>query len=70
MSARRPLLFELPPRRRRFMMHVIDAGNAEGGKHLARFRCKRCGAETDWYTVDSITEAKRGTPCAACNRAK
>jgi DNA-directed RNA polymerase subunit RPC12/RpoP len=31
-------------------------------------RCTRCRAETDWLIFDTVTEAKRGIPCEACNR--
>lgn len=58
-------------------MGVMDAG--EPG---CRFRCRRCGHETDWIGVWSVkdgwertdqpltlTEAKRGVPCPKCNQA-
>jgi hypothetical protein len=63
-----------PPRARpRVLMHVSDAGNVghgqseDFGKPLCRMRCGRCGAESDWLIFDTITEAKRGIPCEACN---
>ena len=70
-------LFDVPavPRQRpRKLMHVFDAGDA-GGCHVTetgafmddvRFRCARCGFETDWVNIQR-TEAKRGVPCPRCN---
>lgn len=57
----------------RVLMHVVDAGQVEHGrpedlgKPLCRLSCKRCEAESDWLIFNSITEAKRGIPCEACN---
>jgi hypothetical protein len=64
-------LFGVRPRRApRVLMHVTDAGDSsEPGKPMCRMRCTRCGAETDWLVFDSVTEAKRGIPCDACNPA-
>lgn len=60
-------LFPKPPRRRpRVLMHVIDAGYADKWV-WARFRCGKCGTETEWLTVDTVAEAKRGLPCERCN---
>lgn len=62
-------LFEKPARAKpRVLMHVIDAGdNERGDKQLARLRCGKCGSETEWLEFDSVTAAKRGLPCEACN---
>lgn len=38
------------------------------GKPLCMMRCSRCGAESDWLIFNTITEAKRGIPCEACNK--
>lgn len=58
----------------RALMHVCDAGNVEHGKRedlgkpLCKMRCSKCGAESDWLIFNTITEAKRGIPCEACNK--
>jgi hypothetical protein len=57
----------------RKLMHVAEACQIETGeasdigKPLCRMRCHRCAAETDWLMFDSVSEAKRGIPCEACN---
>lgn len=52
-----------PPRAKpRVLMHVIDAGD-----QIAKFKCASCGAESEWLPFSTITEAKRGIPCEACN---
>ncbi|WP_227461634.1 DUF1643 domain-containing protein [Cupriavidus pauculus] len=54
-------------------MHVCDAGDCQAGaaedlgKPMCRMKCGRCGAETDWMIFDTVTDAKRGIPCASCN---
>lgn len=61
-------LFDNPPKPRakpRVMMHVIDAGDG-----MAQFGCRKCGHETDWESVESVTVAKRGIPCPKCNEVK
>lgn len=56
-----------PPRAKpRVMAHIIDAG-CSCESNLARFRCRRCGWESEWLFVASITGGKRGTPCEKCN---
>ena len=64
-----------PPRSRpRVLMHVSDAGDVHSGraedlgKPMCVMRCARCGAETDWLIFETVTEAKRGIPCEACNK--
>lgn len=64
-----------PPRGKpRVLMHVSDAGECHTGaaedlgKPICVMRCTRCGAETDWLIFDTVTEAKRGIPCEACNK--
>lgn len=62
-----PDLFGPRPRRSpRVMMHVIDAGDGCESA-IARFRCGRCGHETDWQDVRTTTEGRRGVPCPKCN---
>jgi hypothetical protein len=46
-------------------MHVCDAGEA-GGDMIAKFRCRKCGRETDWQKIESVSSAKRGVPCHDC----
>ena len=58
---------ELFPRERtpsRKLMHVTDAGNANG-KWL-RFTCSHCGHTEDGCYDLTLTEAKRGIPCPKC----
>lgn len=60
------LFGDRPRRAPRVMMHVSDAGNGCESA-IARFRCARCGHETDWLEVQTITEGRRGLPCPECN---
>lgn len=53
--------------RPRVLMHVTDAGDGGEGKPMCVMTCRRCGAESGWLQFDSVTEAKRGIPCEACN---
>ena len=69
------LFGERPRRAPRVLMHVSDAGNvdcssdaADLGKPMCRLQCVRCKAETDWLIFETVTEAKRGIPCEACNK--
>jgi hypothetical protein len=63
-----PAEFRPPPIPRRHLMHVFDAGPDDGeASHLVRFTCKRCGYETGWVRVESVTEGRRGKPCPTCN---
>lgn len=72
---KQPLLFDaadIPRTRPRLVrMHVIDAGigcgDAEPGEQFVRYACAKCGAETDWESARSISEAKKGVPCHNCN---
>ncbi|MBN3839312.1 hypothetical protein [Burkholderia sp. Ac-20349] len=66
----RDLFGEKPRRPRRVLMHVFDAGGDGADDVLARFECGKCGARTDWMKCDTVTEAKRGIPCEACNKPK
>jgi len=62
----------LPPKspraKPRVMAHVIDAG-CSCETDLARFGCK-CGWESEWISVASISDGKRGIPCEKCNEVK
>lgn len=54
---------------RRVLMHVADAGDGEHGGPVCLMACRACGARTGWLRFDSISQAKRGMPCAQCNGA-
>jgi hypothetical protein len=62
------LFGEVPRRPRVLRMHIIDAGTAENGDKIGRYQCGRCGAETDWLEITSISASKRGIPCETCNQ--
>ena len=67
------LLFDSLPRSKRVVrMHVVDAGvgcgDFEPGEQHVRFKCDKCGAESDWETMPSISAARRGKPCHNCNK--
>lgn len=53
-------MFQTPPRPRRVLAHVVDAGHK-----AAEFAC-RCGWR-EWQPVQSVSQAKRGVPCPVCN---
>ena len=56
---------------RRHLMHVCEAagcGDDDGSGALVRMRCAKCGGETGWITLPTVTHAKRGIPCEQCNR--
>lgn len=68
-----PTLFENERARqpRRVLMHVIDAGGGcgdEPGTHEVVMQCGKCGYETGWITVRTVTEGRRGRPCPKCNQ--
>ena len=58
-----------PPRAKpRVLMHVSDAGGmGPPDDNWVRMQCTRCKTETDWLNFTTVTEAKRGIPCATCN---
>lgn len=60
-----------PPRKApKKLMHVSDASGCctdEGDGAMVRMQCKRCGHETGWLHLATVTEAKRGKPCPVCN---
>lgn len=70
---RQSFLFETPKKKRtkpRVLMHVFDAGNCGGcddGEHDVCFECRKCGHQTDWVRVRTVTEGRRGVPCPKCN---
>jgi len=68
--ARQGDLFGRSRRRRVWRMQVIDAGDGHGSDMVAQFRCSRCGTETDWLVIRTVSEAKRGIPCHRCNTAR
>jgi DNA-directed RNA polymerase subunit RPC12/RpoP len=56
-----------PRRPPRVMMHVVDAGQSEGGPIIC-FGCTKCGHNTDWIEDDqSVSQNKKGRPCPECN---
>ena len=58
---------QMPRRKPRKLMHVIDAGGCGEGHHV-QFKCKHCGHDDGWGIYDNtITELKRGMPCPKCN---
>lgn len=59
---------EKPRQSPRHLMHVADAGHREDGQPICKMHCRRCGAETGWLPFRSVTAAKRGIPCEACNK--
>ena len=65
-------MFDKPRKKREWLMHVCDCGtgNADGltgTQELVKYRCNKCGHETDWIVMPNVTAAKRGIPCVACN---
>ena len=60
------LFGEKPRRKRRVMMHVIDAG--QNTYKVIMFECSKCGYNTDWIRDErTISENKRGMPCPKYN---
>lgn len=69
MVAKQLRLIDLPkePRAKpRKLMHVWDAGCGHDKKDLVKFKCARCGTESDWKLM-LMSDAKRGIPCPTCN---
>jgi hypothetical protein len=59
------LLFDTLPRtrKRRIMMHVVDAGS-----DMVQLKCRRCGHDTGWVAESEPWYLdKRGRPCPTCN---
>jgi DNA-directed RNA polymerase subunit RPC12/RpoP len=67
------LFAELKPPRKapQKLMHVCDVDDNcccdDGSTWPVKFKCSRCGHETDWVEPRTVTEAKRGIPCPVCN---
>lgn len=57
---------DAPRRKRRVMMHVVDAGMC-GDTRIVVFECGGCGHRTKWTEARTVTEDKRGRPCPNCN---
>jgi hypothetical protein len=53
--------FEKPKSPNLKRMHVIDAG-----QEMAKFECSRCGFVSEWLSMDSHSQIKRGLPCPFC----
>lgn len=66
MTAQPSLFAELPRRKPRKLMHVVDAGNG-AGCCVVKFECGYCGFRSDWVEQRTVTEEKRGRPCPQCN---
>jgi len=57
-----------PPRAKaRQMAHVFDSG-CSSEAYLAHFECKVCGWQSEWLSIGTVSEIKRGVPCEACNK--
>jgi predicted Zn-ribbon and HTH transcriptional regulator len=68
MTARQGELLEKPKRRLRGqLMHVCDAGECFESL-IAVFHCRKCGYESKWLKIETVTKAKRGLPCPICNK--
>lgn len=48
-------------------MYPIDAGPGPGDQIMALMECPKCGHDGGWWDFDTLSEAKRGTPCPVCN---
>ena len=46
-------------------IHVTH--NVEDNWCIVMMHCSRCDLFTDWFQVQTVTEAKRGVPCPRCN---
>lgn len=53
--------------RPRVLMHVTDTTLMPDGRHACVMVCKRCRSRTGWLPFSSLSKAKRGVPCEACN---
>jgi hypothetical protein len=65
MTRQGELLLKPKRKMRGQLMHVSDAGDADG--LICKFRCKKCGFQSEWLKMPTVTEAKRGIPCPKCN---
>lgn len=65
-------MFGKQRKKREWLMRVIDCGNGncgqlKDGEQFVFLKCGRCGHESGWITLPSVTAAKRGIPCPKCN---
>lgn len=65
-------MFEKPRKKREWLMHVVDCANDNCGpledrEQVVAMKCPRCGHESGWISIPSVTAAKRGLPCPTCN---
>jgi DNA-directed RNA polymerase subunit RPC12/RpoP len=65
-------MFGKPRKKREWLMHVDDCGNdncgpLEDGEQFVSMKCNRCGLESGWIVLPTITAVKRGIPCERCN---
>ena len=65
-------MFDKPRKKREWLMHVVDCANGncgelEDGEQVVAMKCARCGHESGWISLPSVTAAKRGLPCPKCN---
>jgi len=67
MTARQGELLPKPPRRSRgVLMHVSDARH--DAVATVELTCRKCGHQTGWIAFRTVTEARRGLPCPACDQ--
>ena len=65
-------MFDKPRKKNEWLMHVTDCGDGNYGaqndnEQFVLLKCNRCGNESGWITLPSVTAAKRGIPCPKCN---
>jgi DNA-directed RNA polymerase subunit RPC12/RpoP len=51
-------------------MHFCDVGTGDciGEDILVIFKCSRCGHQSEWMVINSVSDVKRGLPCPICNK--
>lgn len=59
-----------PPRVHRMMPDDVGDSGAAYPQYAARFKCRRCGTESEWLMLHTVKEIKRGIPCPKCNAQK
>lgn len=65
-------LFNLPPRPRRVLLHVVDAGGhgcVTDMPHFVHLACSRCGHDAGW-SEHRTKQAAVSQPCPVCNAAQ
>lgn len=65
-------MFGKQRKKHEWLMHVTGCGNGncgplEDGEQFVSMMCGRCGNESGWIVLPSMTVAKRGIPCPKCN---